>query len=94
MPEPQASLLCHRCGRPLEPGSGSFYLVRIEAVADPAAPDITAEDLRGDIEQEIESLIDQMRGSSERELTDQVHRRLTLHLCNPCYTRWIEDPTP
>ena len=29
---------------------------------------------------------------SERELLDQVHRRLVLHLCGPCYGQWIEDP--
>jgi hypothetical protein len=30
---------------------------------------------------------------SEQEWMDQVHRQLTLHLCRPCYRRWIENPT-
>jgi hypothetical protein len=30
---------------------------------------------------------------SERELMDQVFRRLTIHLCGTCYRQWIEDPT-
>ena len=29
------SLICHRCGVELRPGSGDFYEVRIEALADP-----------------------------------------------------------
>ena len=29
---------------------------------------------------------------SEREMADQVYRRLTLHLCGKCYRKWIEDP--
>ena len=91
MDEPQVPLLCHRCGRPLEPGA--FYIIRIEAVADPSPPHITTEELQGNIRGEIERLIDQMRDSSERELADQVYRRLTLHLCNACYGPWFEDPT-
>ena len=86
-------LFCHRCGAVLEPGRGNFYVARIEAFADPTPPPITAEQLRGDIAGQIDELIGQMRDSSERELADQVHRRLTLHLCESCYAHWIERPT-
>jgi hypothetical protein len=41
---------------------------------------------------EIERLINRMRELSEQELLDQVYRRLLLHLCGPCYRRWIEEP--
>ncbi len=30
--------LCHRCAAVLTPGDGSFYVVRIEAFADPSPP--------------------------------------------------------
>ena len=86
-------LLCHRCGADLEPGRGSFYVVRIEAFADPSPPEISAQDLAGDIAAEIDRLIDETRHLSEADLMDQVHRRLTVHLCRPCYARWIENPT-
>jgi hypothetical protein len=33
--EHQSPLLCARCGVELTPGKGDFYVVRIEAVADP-----------------------------------------------------------
>ena len=88
----EISLLCHRCGVELHPGRGDFYLVKIEALADPTPPDLSDSLPPGEISREIDRLIDQMRDMTERELMDQVFRRLTIHLCLPCYRKWIEDP--
>ncbi len=88
----ETPLLCARCGSELTPGAGDFYVVRIEAVADPSPPNFTEEDLTQDHRAEIERLIAQMRDLSERELVDQVYRQLVLYLCGPCYRQWIEDP--
>ena len=85
-------LLCTRCATELTPGKGNFYVVRIEALADPSPPRFSDEDLEHDHRAEIERLIVQMRDLSERELVDQVYRQLLLYLCSPCYRRWIEDP--
>ena len=86
-------LFCHRCGAILTPGRGDFYLVRIDAVADPSGPNIPAEELEGlDPAEEIDRLIEQMRGLSEQELMDMVYRRMTIHLCGPCYRKWIDNP--
>jgi ribosomal protein L24E len=86
------SLTCARCGAELTPGKGDFYVVRIEAVADPSPPCFSDDDLRRDPRAEIERLIQQMGHLSEQELLDQVYRRLTVYLCGPCYRQWIEDP--
>lgn len=87
--------LCHRCGAMLEPGRSDFFLVRIEAFADPSPPKLAVgEPGSADPAEEMRRLIEQMSGMSERELMDQVHRRLSLHLCGPCFRVWIEDPTP
>ena len=51
---------CARCLVELRPGSGDFYRVFIEAVADPTPPDITGEELASDIRQRIQHLIAQM----------------------------------
>jgi hypothetical protein len=92
--EPEdAPLACRRCGAELRPGSGDFYRVTVEAVADPSPPDVSAEDLARDLRREIEQLLDRLRGLSEQEALDQVYRRLTFHLCGPCYRHWIRDPT-
>ncbi len=83
---------CERCGAELIPGRGDFYLVRIEALADPAPPHFYDEELAGDPRQEIEQLIEQLRHFSEEELLHQVYRRMTIYLCNGCFRRWIENP--
>ncbi len=85
-------LLCARCCAELTPGKGDFYVVMIEAMADPSPPDFSEEDMVRDHKAEIHRLIGQMHELSERELLDQVHRRLVIHMCGPCYRQWIEDP--
>jgi len=84
--------LCHRCGVALTPGEGNFYVVRIEAFADPTPPDLDRLPEENPAE-EMERLIEQCRNLSEQELLDQVRRQLTVHLCGPCFRQWIEDPT-
>lgn len=88
-----APLLCAHCAAELEPGTGTFYRVTIEAVADPTPPTLAAEDLATDIRKRIEALLRQMQDLSAQEAMDQVYRRLTLYLCGPCYREWIENPT-
>ncbi len=86
-------LVCYRCGAEVSPGEGSFYVVRIEAFADPTPPrQGWTEPLPG-IAAEIDDLLERMRDLSAQELMDQVYRRLTLFLCTPCYRAWIENPT-
>ena len=84
-------VFCDRCGTELRPGSGDYYVVKIEAVADPAPP--TFLEPEQNMRQEIERLLARMQDLSEQEAMDQVYRRLILYLCGPCYRRWIENPT-
>lgn len=86
-------LFCDRCSKELRPGDGDFYVVKIEAVADPTPPTWTAEDLARDAGREIDRLAAKMEDLSAQEALDQVYRRLTIYLCTPCYREWIEDPT-
>ncbi len=86
-------IACHCCGAQLTPGEGSFYVVRIEAFADPTPPPLDEGRPVGEISVEIEQLLEQMKDFSEQELMDQVHRRLTLLLCTACYGHWIDHPT-
>ncbi len=88
----RSPLLCSRCLATLTPGEGSFYVVRIEAVADPTPPSFSEEDLKRDVRAEIERLLRELRGITEQEALDQVYRQLTLYLCNACFRVWIEDP--
>jgi hypothetical protein len=85
-------VFCKRCSKPVHPGRGDYYLVRIDAVADPEPPILTEEDLDEDVRAEIERLICMMRGLSEQQLEHQVHCHKAIYLCLPCFQRWIENP--
>lgn len=91
--DPSHQQLCHRCGCELAPGEGSFWIVRIDAVCDPSPPEIDSEEPLESIAADYEALLAEMSQMSERELMDQVHRRVTLHLCASCFREWIENPT-
>ncbi len=85
-------LLCKCCSKEVHPGRGDYYLVRIDAVADPEPTVITEEDFDLDVGAEIERLIRRMEGLGEADLERQVHRRKALYLCVFCFNRWIENP--
>jgi hypothetical protein len=97
MPEDTKSeswpIACHRCGTELTPGEGSFYVVRIEAFADPTPPAIDEETSLAEIRTEMAQLIESMGDLSQQEMMDQVYRRMTILLCTGCYQGWIENPT-
>ncbi|NLX14970.1 MAG: hypothetical protein GXY44_15150 [Phycisphaerales bacterium] len=88
----ETPLFCGRCGVELQPGSGDFFVVRIEAFADPSPPDLSLEESSTDARRRLKELVAQLNYTSEQELMDQVYRRLTIHMCNPCYRIWIENP--
>lgn len=92
MSDAHEPIICHKCGAELEPGRAQFYVVRIEAFADPSPPDLAEGDPHRDSRREIRRLIQAMGNLSEQEALDQVHRRMTLSLCNGCYREWIENP--
>jgi hypothetical protein len=92
MIQPRESLHCVRCWAELRPGEGNLYVVRILAVADPYPPIVSERDVLEDIGTEIQRLLAEIQGKTDRELMDQVYRRKLFHLCGPCYRWWIEDP--
>ena len=85
-------LVCRRCAAELLPGSGDFYVVRVEAMADPTPPHFTAEDLAHDTAAEITRLLASMRQLSAEEALNQVYREMVFHLCGTCYRQWIDNP--
>jgi hypothetical protein len=87
-----APLLCSRCLKELQPGRAEFYVVSIEAVADPTPPEITAGDLQRDYRRDWRDIVAALHDVSPQEALDQVYRRVVIHLCNGCYRDWIENP--
>lgn len=87
-----APIFCDRCTAELLPGAGQFFVVKIEAVADPTPARLPEEPVL-DASGEIDRLLRSMAEQSAQELLDQVYRRVTLYLCNRCFRAWIENPT-
>ena len=73
--EEDAAIICARCVQELTPGRGEFYVVEIEAKADPTPPILDAEDMTRDYKSEINALV------AELENFTPQHQRLTIHLC-------------
>jgi hypothetical protein len=73
-------------------GRGEFYVVQIDAVADPTPPELTRDDLQRDLTREWRELVAELKDVSPQEALDQVHRRVIIHLCSACYREWIENP--
>ena len=86
-------LVCKRCARKLVRGRGELYVVSISALADPSPLELTLSDLARTATREIQYLIKQMKNVSAQAAEDQVHRQVVFYLCNPCYQRWIANPT-
>jgi hypothetical protein len=85
------ALVCARCSKPLVPGRGDFYLVRIDAVADPSAPEMEPLD-EEEIARRIDALLKRLAGISHEEAMKQVIEHKTIYLCSTCYPVWIENP--
>lgn len=85
-------MLCARCLIELEPGTGSFYEVRIDAVCDPSPPQLDEGLDREEIRRQLDETLAALQKLSAQEAMDEVRRSLTIHLCRRCFTEWIEDP--
>jgi hypothetical protein len=91
-PRQTVPLSCKRCSKEVHPGRGDYYLIRIDAVADPQPPIFTQEDLDQDVRAEIERLIRLMKCMSKQQLEREVFRQKAIYLCVPCFNLWIENP--
>lgn len=89
------SLICDHCSCILHPGRAEYYIINIEAMADPAPPAIEDDYINNSeqLSQQITRLFEQLKDLSAQEAMDQVSRRVMLQLCNRCYAEWIENPT-
>lgn len=84
--------LCTRCLKTLRTGRGEFYVVAIEAIADPTPPSFSGNEMARDYRADWRAVVAALKDTSPQEALDQVYRRLVIHLCNACYRDWIENP--
>ena len=82
---------CALCDRPTAAGEG--YVVRIDVLADPELPPMTAGQVESaDLSNTLAELIHQMNGMSPDELQDGVHRRFEYRLCPACHRSFLSNP--
>ncbi len=86
-------LFCDRCTTELHPGRGDFFVIRIEAVADPSPPLLDESTAKRSARNSMRELIDAAEDLTKQELMDQIYRRLTIYLCSECYRVWSENPS-
>jgi len=88
--------MSNRIAAPLQAPSGDppvpEALAQPVLIADPSPPGDLGEASSAAQAADIEALIASMSDLSERELMDQVYRKMTFILCNACYVEWIENP--
>ena len=87
-----SDILCARCLKTLQTGRGEFYVVTIDAVADPTPPTIFPGELAHDRSRDWRVIVAELQDVSSQEALDQVYRRVVVHLCNACFRKWIENP--
>ena len=76
-----------RCGKELQPGS-LFYVVHIKILSgfngflmEPA----------GDIDQQLNQLLEQAKHFDPKELEKEVYEEITLIVCKSCRDRFVDD---
>jgi hypothetical protein len=84
-------ITCHLCAREMD--AHASYVVRIEVFADPSMPEMSKLALDAvDFDEELDDLMDAMKGMSADELQDAVHRQFEFRLCPSCQRQFLANP--
>jgi hypothetical protein len=83
---------CDLCGKPLLTDEQTRYVVKIEVYAAYDPMEVAAEDVDGDHSEEINALMDHMKGMSAQEAEEQVYKKFRFDLCPSCQARFLKDP--
>ena len=81
---------CSRCSKKI-PSGGLLYVfeIKVHADFDGVLPEPT-----GDIDHELEALLEEIDLSEAEELEKEVYEEYTLLLCSSCRDRFIEETEP
>jgi len=78
---------CFRCGKELQPGS-LFYVVHIKVFS---GFDGILMEPTGDIDQQLNQLLEQTQQLDPKELEKDVYEEITLIVCKSCRDRFVDD---
>jgi len=83
--------VCDRCGQPVEEGSLRYEAkIQVYAAYDPL--EITFEDLSRDYTAEINRLLQECKGLTEKDLMRDVYMDFRFDLCPACQKIYVKDP--
>jgi hypothetical protein len=78
---------CFRCGKELQPG-GLFYIVHIKIFS---GFDGILMEPTGDIDQQLNQLLEQAKHLDPKELEKDVYEEITLIVCKSCRDRFVDE---
>src|SRR4030042_4254547 len=78
---------CFRCGRELQPVS-LFYVVHIRVLS---GFDGILREPTGDIDRQLNQLLEQAQHLHPNELEKEVYEEITLIVCKSCRDRFVDD---
>ena len=78
---------CFRCGKELQPG-GLFYVVHVRVFS---GFDGILTEPPGDIDQQLNHLLEQVQHMDPKELEKDVYEEITLIVCKSCRDRLVDE---
>ena len=78
---------CFRCGKELQPG-GLFYIVHIKIFS---GFDGILMEPTGDIDQQLNQLLEQTQHLDPKDLEKDVYEEITLIVCKSCRDRLVDE---
>ena len=83
---------CDMCGKRLEQGADTRYVIKIEVYAAYDPMEIGGDDLWEDHDDEIRGLLAHMEDMDAEDLEDQVYKTFRFDLCPECHEAYLKDP--
>jgi hypothetical protein len=83
---------CDLCGKRLNAGEDSRFVVKVEVYAAYDPMEITSEEMEEDRQEEIGDLLDEMADMEAEDLEDQVYKAFRYDLCAECHAAYLKDP--
>ena len=82
---------CDMCGEKIERDKLRYNL-KMKLFAAYDTLEIESSDLKRDYEEEIRSLVEEMKNMDPRQLEEDVSKQLAFDLCRPCHQKFLKDP--
>jgi hypothetical protein len=85
-------ITCDLCGKEIQPGEDSRYVVKLEVYAAHDPREITEADLDEDHMEAVSQLLRDMEDSSEDSELAPSYKKFRYDLCPECQKKFVRDP--